>query len=74
MNAKTIGIIIMVIGLVMTLYTGFNYVTRETVMDMGDVHLSMDENHSTNWSPFVGIGVIIIGGVVFLAGRKKSLS
>ncbi len=71
MNAKTMGVIIMAIGLLMTLYTGFNYVTREKLIDIGDVHMSMDQNHTTNWSPFIGIGVIVIGGVVFLAGKKK---
>ncbi len=71
MNKKTIGIIIMAVGLLMTLYTGFNYVTREKMVDIGDVHMSMDENHTTNWSPFIGIGIMVIGGVVFLSGKKK---
>ena len=71
MNAKTIGIVIMVIGLLMTLYTGFNYVTREKVVDLGSVEITADKNNSVNWGPYVGIGVIVIGGVVFFAGRKK---
>jgi len=71
MNAKTIGIIIMVIGLVMTLYTGFNYVTREKVVDIGGIEITADKDKSVSWGPFVGLGVIVIGGVVFLAGRKK---
>lgn len=61
----------MVVGLLMSVYTGFNYVTREKIVEIGDVHMSMDENHSTNWSPFIGIGILVIGGVVFLSGRKK---
>jgi hypothetical protein len=71
MNAKTIGIIIMVIGLVMTLYTGFNYVTREKVVDIGDIEITAEKDNTVSWGPFLGIGVIVIGGVVFLAGRKK---
>jgi len=71
MNAKTIGIIIMVIGLVMTLYTGFNYVTREKVVDIGDIEITADKENTVNWRPYVGIGVIVIGGIVFLTGRKK---
>jgi hypothetical protein len=71
LNAKTIGIIIMVIGLVMTLYTGFNYVTREKVVDLGNVEITADKDNTVSWGPFVGTGVIVIGGVVFLAGRKK---
>ena len=71
MNAKTIGIIIMVIGLLMTLYTGFNYVTREKVVDIGNIEITADKDNTVSWGPFVGLGVIVIGGVVFLAGRKK---
>lgn len=71
MNAKTIGIVIMVIGLVMTLYTGFNYVTREKVVDIGDIEITAEKDNTVSWGPFLGIGVIVIGGVVFLAGRKK---
>ena len=72
MNKKTIGIIIIIIGLLMTLYTGFNYVTREKIVDMGDVHMTMDENHTTNWTPFLGIGIMVIGGVVFISGKRNS--
>lgn len=61
----------MVIGLVMTIYTGFNYVTREKVVDIGDIEITADKKNTVDWGPYVGIGVIVIGGVVFLAGRKK---
>jgi len=71
MNAKTIGLIIIVIGLVMTLYTGFNYVTREKVVDIGSIQITKDKEHTANWSPIVGIGVMVIGGAVFLSGKKK---
>lgn len=71
MNTKTIGLIIIVIGLVMTLYTGFNYVTREKVIDIGEIEVTADKEHTASWSPFIGVGVMVIGGVVFLAGRKK---
>lgn len=71
MNTRTIGIIIIIIGLLMTLYTGFNYVTREKVVDLGSVEITADKEHTANWSPFIGIGVMVIGGVVFFYSRKK---
>lgn len=55
----------------MTLYTGFIYVTRDEVMDMGGVHVMVGNNHSSNWSPFIGLGVMVIGVVIFLTGKKK---
>jgi ABC-type multidrug transport system fused ATPase/permease subunit len=71
MNAKTIGLIIIVIGLVMTLYTGFNYVTREKVVDIGSIQITKDKEHTANWSPFIGVGIMVIGGAVFQFGKKK---
>jgi len=71
MNTKTIGLIILVIGLLMTLYTGFNYVTREKVVDLGSIEITKDKDHTASWSPFIGIGVMVIGGVVYLSGKKK---
>ena len=71
MNAKTIGIIIIAIGLIMTLYTGFNYVTKEKVVDIGSVEITADKDHTASWSPLVGIGIMVIGGVVFLYGKRK---
>ena len=55
----------------MTLYTGFNYVTREKVVDIGSVQITRDKEHTASWSPLIGIGVMVIGGVVFLSGKKK---
>ena len=71
MNAKTIGLIIIAIGLIMTLYTGFNYVTKEKIVDIGSVEITADKDHTASWSPFIGIGIMLIGGVVFLYGKKK---
>jgi len=71
MNAKTIGLAIAVIGLIMTLYTGFTYVTREKIVDIGSVEITADKDHTATWSPFIGIGIMVIGGVVFLFGKKS---
>jgi len=71
MNIKAIGLIIIAIGLIMTLYTGFNYITKEKVVDIGDIEITADKEHTASWSPFIGLGVMVIGGVVFLVGKKK---
>lgn len=72
MNAKTIGLVIAVIGLIMTLYTGFTYVTREKIVDIGNVEITADKDHTATWSPFIGIGIMVIGGVVFFVGKKSN--
>lgn len=58
----------------MTLYTGFTYVTKEKVVDLGELEITKDNQHTVNWTPYIGIGVMVIGGAVLILGRKKSLT
>ncbi|MEZ7498580.1 hypothetical protein QO200_07485 [Flavobacterium sp. Arc3] len=70
MNAKNIGILLIVIGAIMVFYTGFNYVTTEKVVDIGPIEINKQENHPVQWSPIVGV-VLIMGGVVLVVKDKK---
>ncbi|MDP3831333.1 MAG: LPXTG cell wall anchor domain-containing protein [Ignavibacteriaceae bacterium] len=71
MNLKTIGLIIVIIGLIMTLYNGFNFVTQEKVVDIGEIQITRDKEQTASWSPFIGIGIMVVGGGVYLFGKKK---
>jgi uncharacterized membrane protein YidH (DUF202 family) len=68
MKLKTIGISLIVIGIFMMLYTGFNYVTTDKVVDLGSVRIEKD--HFIQWSPIIGI-MLVIGGVVMTIRDKK---
>lgn len=61
----------MIIGLLITLFTGFKYFTKEKVVDLGPIEITADKKHSVYWSPMVGVGVILLGGLVFMMGSKK---
>jgi len=68
---KTAAIIIMIVGLLMTLYTGFGFMTKEKVLEIGDVEITKDKHHTAAWSPLVGIGVMVIGGALLVVAKKK---
>jgi hypothetical protein len=68
---KNVGIILLIVGLVMSLYTGFTYVTKEKVVDIGELEITADNQHRVNWQPYVGLGIAVVGGVVLLLSRKK---
>jgi hypothetical protein len=70
---KIIGITVLIVGLFMTLYTGFNYVTREKVVDLGPIELMADRQHDINWEPFVGVLIMIAGGFVLFLDRKTPI-
>ena len=69
---KTTGIIILVIGLLLTIFTAFTFFTREKVVDLGKIEITRDKPHYLHWSPLIGIAVMGIGGVVLWRAGKKS--
>lgn len=66
------GIIILIVGLIITMITGFNYVTKETIVEIGDLEITADRTHSTDWSPMAGVAVVVAGGVIYMfAGKER---
>jgi hypothetical protein len=68
---KKIGIIVIVLGLIMTLFTGFTLITEKEVLDVGPLEINREEKTPIYWSPITGLVLIGIGGVMVFAGKKK---
>lgn len=68
---KTIALVMIVLGILMLVWTGFTYTKKEKVVDAGPIQISADKEKSVNWPPYVG-GIILIAGVVILVTSKKS--
>ena len=68
---KATGIVIIIIGILLTIYTAFTFFTREKVLEIGQVEITRDKPHFFSWSPVIGVVVIGIGGVVLWQGSKK---
>jgi hypothetical protein len=68
---KKAGIVLLIVGLLLTIFTTFSYFTREKVVDLGQVEITANKKHRVAWSPLIGLGVIGLGGVVFLMASKK---
>jgi len=67
---QTVGIILVIIGLLMLIYSGFSYTKREKVVDAGPVHISADKQKTVNWPPYAG-GILVLGGIVLLAAGRR---
>ncbi len=68
---KILGILLLVVGLAMFIWTGFSYTKREKVVDAGPVHLSADKQKTVAWPPYAG-GVLVVAGIVVLVtGRNR---
>ena len=69
---KQAGIIIIILGLALTIFTAVTFFTKEKVVDIGQLEITKNKPHYLNWSPLVGIAVMGIGGIVLWQASKKS--
>jgi len=69
--SRTIGILMIIIGAAMLIWTGFTYTKKEKIVDAGPLEISAEKQHSVNWPPYAG-GILLIGGIVILATAKKA--
>jgi len=70
----TLGLIIFIAGLTMTVYTGFNYITKESLVDFGNFEMAKESDRKVYLEPFIGIGTMAIGGAMLVLGRARSLA
>ncbi len=67
---RTLGMILIALGLIGLAWGGFTYTTKEKVVDIGPIHATRDKTHSVPLPPIVG-AVAVIGGIVLLVARGK---
>jgi hypothetical protein len=68
---KNLGIVLIVVGLIMTVVTGFNVVTKKKVVDLGAIEVNKEEKTPIYWSPVLG-GILLASGIaITLIGRKR---
>ena len=68
---KTIGIILIVIGLIGIAWGGFSYTTRQKVVDIGPIHATREKTHDVPLPPIAG-AVVLVGGVVLLVAGNRA--
>ncbi|HLN52160.1 MAG TPA: hypothetical protein VK212_00535 [Lentimicrobium sp.] len=69
---KTTGIVLLIIGFLLTIYTSFSFFRKEKVLDIGKVEVTANKKENVNWSPIVGVILMVVGGVVLWQSSRKS--
>ena len=68
---RTLGIVLIAIGLLLIVYTGFNYMTNEKVVDLGPIEINAEKSHTVQWPPIVGV-ILTVGGIAVIVLDKKA--
>jgi hypothetical protein len=69
---KVLGTVLLIVGVVMIIWTGFSFTKREKVVDAGPLHVSADKEHTVNWPPYAGGVLAVIGIVLLVVPQRKT--
>jgi hypothetical protein len=71
---KTLGIVLIVLGMAGLAWGGFTYTTTEKLVDIGPIHATREKTHDVPLPPILGAVTLITGIVILVAGRKPAAS
>lgn len=64
------GIVLIVLGLAALAYQGFNYTSRETVVDIGPIKATADTQKRVAIPPIAGVVAVVAGVALVFAGKR----
>ncbi len=67
---KIAGLVLIVLGVLGLLYGGIRYTTRETVVDVGPIHIDADRERSIPIAPIAGAILVAAGAAVLMTSRR----
>ena len=67
---KSLAIVLIILGGIMTVFTGFNLVTKKEVADIGPIEITKTEKTPIYWSPITG-AILLIAGIIIMVSSKK---
>jgi uncharacterized membrane protein YidH (DUF202 family) len=68
---KSLGVLLIVIGLIMLVWSGFTYTKKEKIIDAGPIEITADKQETVNWPPYVGAIAMLVGVVVYVSARRR---
>jgi hypothetical protein len=63
--------VLIIAGALALAYGGFSYTKDSTAVKLGPLELTVKEKETVNVPLWAGIGAIVIGGVLLVAGGKR---
>lgn len=68
---RTLGIVLIVLGMVGLTYGGITWTKRDTVLDVGSVHVTHDKRESMPLPPITGAVCLVAGLVLVTRGGRR---
>lgn len=69
---KTIGIVLVIAGVIALVYGGFSYSRNREVLDLGPLEITTTEHKTFPIPAVVGAAVLVAGFVLLISGNRRS--
>jgi len=69
---KFVAVLLIIGGALGLAYGSFSYRENHTVAQLGPIEINARETHTINVPVWAGIGAILVGGLLFAFGGRKS--
>jgi len=71
--ASIIGILLVVLGVVALTYQGFTFWTTERAAEVGPLAIDIQRPHTVVFHPVLGVVALIVGAMMLMADRRRSV-
>jgi len=71
-DMKSIGIVVLVLGLLAMAYGGFSYTKDSTAVKLGPLELQVKEKQQVNVPLWAGVATAVAGGLLLGFGGRRS--
>lgn len=68
---QIIAILLIVVGAIGLAYGGFTYTKATHDVSLGPIEMSVDEKERVNIPLWLGVGLVVVGGVLLVGGKKS---
>jgi hypothetical protein len=69
---KTIGIVLIILGILVVGYQGFSYITRDKVVDLGPVEITKEKTKTVYLPPVLGVVALVAGIALLVSGSRST--
>lgn len=68
---KLLGVVMLVLGILGVAYGGFTYTKDTDKVDIGPIHLTVEDKEHVNVPLWLGIVVAVVGGAIVVSPSRK---
>jgi hypothetical protein len=70
---RTIGILLIVVGLIGVIWGGVTYVKDRDTTHLGPIHVTMETKDRVSIPPVLGVAALIAGGLLVFMSTRRGL-